>query len=48
MKKYIIRYITKDDNCCSVWTMANSKDEAIQETKREYWDIKDIISCREE
>lgn len=36
MKKYIIRYITKDDDCCSVWTMADSKDEAIQETKREY------------
>ena len=47
MKKYIIRYITKDDDCCSVWTMADSKDKAVRETKREYWDIKDIISCRE-
>lgn len=48
MKKYEITYISKTDNdCCSVWTYANSKQAAIEDTKSEYWDIKEIISVSE-
>lgn len=43
MKKYIIKYIDNDGDCCSVWTTANSKEEAIREIKSEYWDIKEIV-----
>lgn len=48
MKKYKITYISKtDDDCCSVWCYANSKQDAIDNTKREYWDVKEIISVSE-
>ena len=48
MKKYKITYISKtDDDCCSVWCYANSKPDAINNTKREYWDVKEIISVSE-
>ena len=47
MKKYIIRYIDKSGDTSSVWVEANSKEEAKREVKREYWDIKEIINCRE-
>lgn len=47
MKKYIIKYITKDDDLCTIWVEASSKKEAKSEAKQEYWDIKEIISCSE-
>lgn len=48
MKKYKITYISStDDDSCSVWTTANSAEEAKQNIKREYWDIKEIIMCSE-
>lgn len=46
MKKYKVTYISKTDNdCCSVWCYANSKRDAIEETKQEYWDVKEIIEA---
>ena len=46
MKKYIIDYIATDGDLCHVWTMATSKPDAIRQTEREYWDIKEIIQVR--
>ena len=48
MKNYIITYIDKSGDSCKIWMCANSKEEAKIEAKREYWDIKEIISCREQ
>lgn len=45
MNKYVIKYISKSDDLCSVWTTANSKEEAKANVKQEYWDIKEIIMC---
>lgn len=47
MKKFIVKYIDKNDDLSSVWVTANSKEEAKREAKREYWDIKEIITCYE-
>lgn len=48
MKKYKVTYISStDDDCCSVWTIANSPEEAKRNVKREYWDIKEIVICNE-
>ena len=47
MRNYIIRYIDKSGDSCSIWITANSVEEAKREAKREYWDIEEIISCRE-
>ncbi len=48
MKKYIITYISSmDGDCCKVWTEAESANDAITDTKREYWDVDRIISVRE-
>lgn len=43
MKKFYVDYIDTDDDLCHIWVEANSKEEAIREAKREYWDIKNII-----
>ena len=48
MKNYIIRYIDKSGDSCSIWVSADSKEEAKREAKREYWDIQEIISCKEQ
>lgn len=44
MKKYHVVYESKiDGDCCTVWTMASSKEEAIDEVRHEYWDVQEII-----
>ncbi len=48
MKKYIIGYLTDEDDYCKVWLTASSKEEAVSEFKREYWDWKEIVSVRED
>lgn len=40
-----IYYKPKGDDLASVWVSANSREEAIQKVKREYWDAEEIISC---
>lgn len=32
MNKWIVRYNDKDGDSCSVWTKANSKDEALKKS----------------
>lgn len=45
MNKWIVRYNDKNGDGYSVWTEANSKDEALKRVSREYWDMYEIISC---
>ena len=41
---YYVTYISSTDNdCCTVWTEASSKEAAIDDVKNEYWDVKEII-----
>ena len=48
MKKYRVCYESKiDGDCCSVWCYANSKEDAIEDTKCEYWDVAEIIYVEE-
>lgn len=46
MARYKVTYIAKgDDDCCNVWTEADSPQEAKQNILSEYWDVKEIIIC---
>ena len=46
MGKYYVTYTSSiDHDCCTVWTEANSKQEAIDDVRSEYWDIEEIIDC---
>lgn len=48
MKKYKVYYeSTTDGDCCSVWCYANSREDAIANTKSEYWDVGEIIEVQE-
>lgn len=48
MRKYYITYKSSTDgDCCTVWTMARSRQDAMEQTRREYWDVADIIEVRE-
>lgn len=48
MNKYAIDYLsTTDHDMCHVWVKAYSEEDAIYEAQREYWDIEEIICCRE-
>lgn len=43
--KYKVTYeSSQDHDCCSVWTEARNKQEAIENVKSEYWDVEEIIS----
>lgn len=42
MKYYIIYYTTKSGDHSKVWVNAKSKEDAIQQAEREYWDIANI------
>ena len=43
MKKWIICYEDKQGDSSTVWTIADTKQEAIDDVKHEYWDIENII-----
>ena len=47
MKEYVIRYITLEGDTDSVITEAYSKEDAKVQLKREYWDVREILSVRE-
>lgn len=47
MKNFIVKYIDKSGDLSSVWVAADSKEDAKQAARREYWDIVDIISVIE-
>ena len=49
MKTYYITYISKTDgDCCTVWTEAMSREDAVDNIESEYWDVDEIIGIREE
>ena len=49
MKKYHVTYRSSTDHdCCTVWTMASSKQAAIEDVKHEYWDVESIVDVIEE
>lgn len=48
MKEYIIRYITLEGDIDSVIIEAFSKEDAKVQLKREYWDVREILSVREQ
>ena len=44
---YFVTYISSiDDDCCTVWTEASSKEEAKESVFNEYQDIKEILIVR--
>ena len=48
MKKYHVTYRSSTDHdCCTVWTMASSKQAAVEDIKNEYWDVESIIDVVE-
>jgi len=47
MKKYIFRiYQNGEEDGSSVWVRANSKSEAEQEIRNEYWGIDELFLLR--
>lgn len=44
MKKYYIDYMDKSGDLCHVWVNADSKQDAENQVRSEYWDIDHIIS----
>lgn len=47
MKKFFVDYLDKGGDYCHVWVEANSKDDAIYQAKREYWDIEQIVDVHQ-
>lgn len=48
MKKYHVIYESSiDHDCCTVWTEANSKEDAINDVMFDYWDVDSIIEVQE-
>ena len=47
MKEYVVRYITLEGDADSVIIEAYSKEDAKVQLKREYWDVREILSVRE-
>lgn len=48
MKTFIITYRScTDHDCCKVWCNAESKSQAEDHVRGEYWDIEEILGIRE-
>ena len=47
MREYIIKYITLEGDTDYVIIEAYSKEDAKVQLKREYWDVREILSVRE-
>jgi len=45
-QSWTITYSTENDNTDKVWVYGRNEDEAIENAKDEYWDIKEIISVQ--
>lgn len=43
MRKFHVDYIDKSDDLCHVWVTAINEEDAIEQVKQEYWDIKRIV-----
>jgi hypothetical protein len=47
MKQYIIKYTTASGDLCSVWVVADTREDAKRQACASYWDIKDIVMVTE-
>ena len=47
MKRWIVCYADKDGDISKVWTFAETEEDAIEDVKHEYWNIKEVIYCYE-
>ena len=47
MKSWKIYYRDKSGDTSKCWTEAETKEDAIDYVRSEYWDIDKIISCTE-
>ena len=45
MKQYYVSYLNIYDDVATVWTMAESKQDAIKKVKDDNWDVVLIIDC---
>lgn len=45
-KKWKVSYLDKNDDLTNVWVYADSKEDAIDEVRLEYWDVEEIIVVR--
>lgn len=47
MKKYLVRFTTKDGDYDKEWCYAYSKEDAADEIKYDHWNIESIDSVEE-
>lgn len=47
MRRFYVDYSDKGGDLCHAWVFADSKQDAINQVKREYWDIDEIISVHQ-
>ena len=45
MKKYYVSYLDEDDDVRTVWTIAESERDTIENVKDEYRDVVLVIDC---
>ena len=45
MRIFHVDYIDKSDDLCHVWVNAVKEEDAIEQVKQEYWDIKRIVQA---
>ena len=48
MDKYIVKYTNKSGDLSTVWVEADSKDDAKNQVRSEYWDVQDIVMVYKE
>ena len=47
MREYKVKYITLEGDTDTVIIEAYSKEDAKVQLKREYWDVREVLSIRE-
>ena len=45
--KYYVDYMDKGGDLVHIWTFADSKEDAINQVRSEYWDIDEIVSVHQ-
>lgn len=47
MKEYTIKYVTLEGDVDTVLIEAYNKEDAKKQLKKEYWDVREVLSVRE-
>lgn len=47
MKEYTVKYVTLEGDVDTVLIEAYSKEDAKKQLKKEYWDVREVLSVRE-